>query len=42
MLALCLAREDAVAGWRKMLTSTTPPENGEKQQDEGTMAEVEK
>ena len=36
MLALCLAREDAVAEWRKLLTSEQPEENqeGEEQEEE--------
>lgn len=33
MLALCLAREDAVAEWRKLLTSAQPEENQESQEE---------
>lgn len=31
IMALCLAREDAVAEWRKMLTSAPSEETGEEQ-----------
>ena len=34
MLALCLAREDAVAEWRKMLTSAPPEAETEEQEQE--------
>lgn len=36
MLALCLAREDAVTEWRKLLTSAQPEEN---QEGEGEVEE---